>query len=252
MRLNLERGQIATSRLGMNGVELQKRLENIQLRVLQEKNMLIADNPSWDIRNDVRITTLNNLFISLGRTRLGIQFLGELLDDDWFDKNSPGSTQELRIDQVVSFEKLIKYSFGMDFFTIAETAFRNFLRALDPSACNNGTGSFNAIYDCLLGSRQLNFLSDERAVAKELLTMSRLLRNLIHNSGTFFSENGQDKTIRYKGKTYTFKHRKRVSFAYWDLLLKLADDIYQLLVKIISHPNIKSLSHILDPYVTRN
>jgi len=65
----------------------------------------------------------------------------------------------------------------MDFFTGVETSFRIFLRALDPTACNNGTGPFNTIYDCLLGSKQLNFPATERAAAKELLNLSRLLRN---------------------------------------------------------------------------
>ena len=101
MRANQERGQIIISRLGMNGFDLQKRLEIIQRSVLQDKEQFVAANPSWKVRNDARITSLNNLFTSLGRTRLGLQFLSELLDDDWFQLHSPDSTRELRIDQAV-------------------------------------------------------------------------------------------------------------------------------------------------------
>ena len=251
MRINEERGLIINTCLGMNGLDLQRRLVSIQRSVLQDKNELIGANPSWNIRTDARITRLNHLFTSLDRTRLGRIFLGELLDDDWFQHNFIDASPQHRIDYAVGFERSVKYNFGMDFITGIEISFRIFLRAIDPLACNNTTGAFKAIYECLLGSRKLNFPTDERTAAKELLDLSRLLRNLIHNGGVYFSEDGQNETTNYKGETYTFQHGQPVNFVYWKLLLELADDIRQLLVKVISHSIIVSTHYIPDPFVVR-
>ena len=247
MHLDKERFQIITLIIGMNGIELLNLLENLQNVVLRDKELLIAEKPSWNVVNDARITSVNNLFSSLARTRLELQFLGELLDDDWWLDHSPESTPNMKIDHLISFEKLIKYSFGMDFFTYVESSFRIFLRVLDPNACNNGSGPFKNIYECLFGAKQLAFIGGERTSAIELLILIRLIRNLIHNNGIFFSDDGQNEIVNYKGRIFTFVHGKPVDFMYWSLLIEIADDIRQLLIKVISHPKIKSIPHILDP-----
>ena len=248
MNMDQERYQILTQILGMDGRKIIKRLENIQLSVLHDKEHLLVTNPSWNILTDARIRSINTLFSSLRRTGLGFVFLNELLDNDWFQLHSPTSTRELKIDQVVSFEKLVKYNFGMDFFTCIETSFRIFLRVLEPNACNSGTGPFKNVYEFLLGPNLLNFQDDERPFAIELINLSRLLRNLIHNSGVYFSNDGRNEIASYKGKIYTFRHGKPIDFMYWEFLLEITDDIHKLLGKVISHPRIEGIPHILDPY----
>lgn len=250
MQLNKERVKVITHIFGMEGIELLNRLENLQNVVLKDKQVLIVENPSWNVKNDVRITSVVNLFDSLARTRLELQFLGELLDEDWWLINSPKTPQKIKINHLVSFERLIKYSFGMDFFIYVESSFRTFLRAIDPKACNNATNSFQSIYKCLLGPKCLNFIDVERTSAIELLNLSRMIRNLIHNSGTFFSDNGQNETLSYKGRTYFFCYEKPVNFMYWALVIEITDDIRQLLIKAISHPKIKSIPHIVGPTFT--
>src|SRR5689334_18749741 len=124
MKVNQVRGQIAIARLGMNGTALSEELLAIEEQVLGDKRRLIAAFAGRDISKDARLTALNNFSVYLGRARLQIHLLGELLDDEWFDKNSPGTPDKVKIDTVVSFEKSVKYSFGMDFFTSVETSFR--------------------------------------------------------------------------------------------------------------------------------
>ncbi len=232
----------------MNGNEIRNYLEVIGQSVLHDKSLLINTHPSWRIQSDVRFTSLNNLFISLERTRLGTVILEDLNGSNWFHLHSPSLPFEDRRKLTDNFEKLVKYNFGMDFFTGIETSFRIFLRAIDPIACDNGSGPFINIYGSLLGDKHLNFQDNERKAAIELLNLSRLIRNLNHNSGVHFSKDGNNETTNYKGNIYIFEHEKPVKFVYWELLLDLAAEIQRLLVTVINHPDIASIPHIPDPY----
>ena len=252
MRPNQERGNIIQARFGMSGIALQNKLEALQRVVLQDKKQLIAANHGRDLSQDTRLVAINNLFIFLGRTRMMIHFLGELLDDDWFDTNLPGLMQKDRIREAVSFENIIKYSFGMDFFTSIETSFRIFLRALDPTACKNGTDSFESIYQHLLGPKQLNLPTKDRSEAIELLNFVRVIRNLIHSGSVYSTADGRDKLMHYRGKIYTLHYGYPADFVYWELLLTLADDIRQLMVKVVTHPNLAKIPQIIDPYAEHN
>lgn len=252
MSPNQERGNIILARFGMSGLDLQNRLEALQRVVLQDKQRLMSANPVRDLSKDARLVAINNLFMYLGRTRMMIHFLGELLDDDWCDANMPGSLQKDRIIEAVSFEKMIKYSFGMDFFTSIETSLRIFLRTLDPTACKNGTGPFKSIFEHLLGPKQLNLPAQDRNDAIELLNFVRVIRNLIHSGSVYFADDGKDTTLNYRGKTYTLRHGYPADFVYWELLLTLADDIRQLMVKIVYHPKLASIPQITDPYAAHS
>lgn len=253
MNVNQKRGDIIVHRLGMNGQNLQQELADIQLAIVTDKKQMIATNPNWDVKKDMRITSLNNLAVIVARTGLGVEFLSELLDDDWWETHLSNSLPEDdKIARTVSFEQIIKYNFGMDFFTGIEAGFRAFLRALDPNACRSATAAFKSIYDCLLGSNQLAFSATDRQSAIEILDFIRLIRNLIHNSGVYFSEDGGDKEQIYKGTKYAFRQGKPVDFVTWALLLTLARDIHQLLVTIIKQPKIVAVTEITDPFSAHN
>lgn len=249
MNLNHEHEHLNRRNLAMNGIEIRNCLEVIAQSVLHDKGLLKKTHPSWN-QKDARFTSLNNLFISLERTRLGTVFLDDLTNPNWFIHHSPSMRYEVSQELAINFEKMVKYNFGMDFFTGIETSFRIFLRAIDPIACDNGSGPFINIYGSLLDNQHLNFQDTERDAAIELLNLSRLLRNLNHNSGVYFSKNGIDETTDYKEKIYKFEHNKLVNFVYWELLIDLADEIHQLLVTVINHPKIVSIPNIQDPYHT--
>jgi len=248
VNLNRERATIIINHLGMNGGELSKKIEIVQKSVLDDLHNLETTYQAW-LKSDARLTSLRNMASHLGRTRLEIEVLGDLLDDEWFDCHSVDLNQKSRTEETVQFARLMKYSFGMDLFTVLETSFRTILRELDPLACNHATGNFINIYTCLLGKKQLAFPSDELGPGLELLNFVRLIRNLIHNSSVYFSEDGSDITLNYKGNSYTFCHGKPIFFMTWELLIILAEDIHQLLYRIITHEKIVGLQAITDPYV---
>lgn len=252
MNINQRRADIILHRLGMNGITLQRRLADIQESVLRDKEQLIAAHPVWDLR-DARIRSLYRLFGILGGAGLGIHFLGKLLDDDWWQENERTSMpQDAKDAYTVNLEMSVKYGFGMGFFTSLEASFRTFLRAIDPEVCKKSTAPFKNIYQCLLGAKQLGFSPADRKAAENLLNFVRLIRNLIHNNGVYFDEEDEDKREAYDGAEYHFRHGKPVDFVSWELLLKLADDIRQLLVQVISHKKIATIDQIEDLFVAYN
>jgi hypothetical protein len=230
--------------------DLFARLENFQIEISKELNLLKTGNPTWNAKKDVRITSITCLFSSIGRTRLALVFLTELLDDDWWQEYSPASDQEMRLDHLSWFERVTKFNLGLDFFTYTESSLRTLLRALDPTACNKGTAEFQSIYKCLIGPSQLNFIGADHTAAIQLLELSRLTRNTIHNNGAYFSKKGQDETVSYKGRLITFKHGKSIDFMYWSFLIEIAEDLHHLLYKVITHPMIKWIPEIVDPMYT--
>jgi hypothetical protein len=174
------------------------------------------------------------------------------LDDEWYQSNISHETQqdpEYKMILTIEWEKATKHRFGMSLFTITESSFRVFLRSIDSAACRGATSSFESIYKCLLGPKQLDFAAADQKLAEELLDFIRIIRNLIHNDGVFFDEKGKDKVANYRGSQYNLYNGKPVDFVTWKLLLDLANDIQRLLLLIISQPQIGSRSEVVDPFM---
>jgi hypothetical protein len=251
MKPDKKRVQIVLQLLGMPGDTLIQRLQVIKANAFNDKQQLTTANPGWSSQKDTRLLSLGKFINVCERTQFSLHILGKLLDDDWYQSNMENETQQdldYKTILTVEFEKSVKYGFGMSLFTLIESSFRVFLRAVDPVACRGATGAFASIHKSLLGSKQLDFPAADRQAAEELLDFVRLIRNLIHNDGVYFDEDGNDKTITYRGSQYHFYHSKPVDFVYWDLLLTLADDIRRLLIQLISHPKIAIQSQVTDPF----
>ncbi len=252
MKADEKRAQVIFHRLGMRGDTLIQRLQAIKEQAFNDKQRLTAANPGWNPQKDARLLSLGKFINVCERTQFGLHILGKMLDDDWYQSNMENETQqdpEYKMILTVEFEKSLKYGFGMSFFTVIESSFRIFLRAVDPTACKGATTTFDSIHKSLLGSKQLNFPAADRQAAEELLEMIRLVRNLIHNDGVYFDEDGNGKTITYQEVQYQFYHGKPVDFISWDLLLTLAEDIRRLLIQVVSHPKIAVQSEVTDPFM---
>lgn len=252
MKPDEKRIQVISHRLGMCGDILIQRLQTLKEQAFNDKQQLIAANPCWNPQKDARLLSLSKFINVLERTQFGLHILGKMLDDDWYQSNMENETQQdpnYKMILTVEFEKSLKYGLGMSLFTLTESSFRIFLRAVDPTACKGATTTFNSIYRSLLGSNQLNFPAVDRQAAEELLDFVRLVRNLIHNDGVYFDEDGNDKAIIYRDVQYHFYHGKPVDFVYWDLLLNLADDIRRLLVQVISSTKIATQNQVTDPFM---
>ena len=252
MRPDKTRVQVISRRLGMPGDILIQRLQTIKENAINDTQQLTVANSTWNPQKDARLLSLGKFINVCERTQFGLHILTKLLDDDWYQSNMENETQQdpdYKMILTVEFEKSLKYGFGMSLFTLIESGFRIFLRAVDPIACKGATGTFDSIHKSLLGSKQLNFPGANRQAAEELLDFVRLIRNLIHNDGVYFDEYGNDKTVIYKSTPYHFYHGKPIGFVYWDLLLTLADDIRRLLVQVISHPKIATQCQVSDPFM---
>lgn len=114
-------------------------------------------------------------------------------------------------------------------FAILEHSFRHFVRLIDPLACKGGTGSFYQVRNYLL----------ERLSAKaqddyQLLSLSALVRNTIHNDGLFYPDDNKRRTISYKGVEYEFNIAEPVAFATWEFIVMVAEDIATLLYRVVT------------------
>jgi hypothetical protein len=252
MKVDEKRVQVILHRLGMPGDTLIQRLQVIKEQGLKDKQQLTTANPGWNPKKDARLLSLGKFINVCERTQFGLHILGKMLDDDWYQSNMDDETQqnpEYKMILTVEFEESLKYGFGMSLFTVIESSFRIFLRAVDPTACRGATTPFASIHKCLLGSKQLNFPDADRQAANELLEIVRLVRNLIHNDGVYFDECGNDKALTYRGIPYQFFHSKPVNFVYWALLLTLGEDIQRLLIQVITQPRIVVQSQVTDPFM---
>jgi hypothetical protein len=252
MKPDEKRAQVILHRLGVSGDILIQRLQAIKEDAFNGKQQLITINPNWNPHKDVRLLSLGKFINICERTQFGLHILGKMLDDDWYQSNMEIETRQdpdYKMVLTVEFERSLKYGFGISIFTLIESSFRIFLRAVDSAACKNATTAFDSIYKSLLGSKQLNFSINDRQTAEELLDFIRIIRNLIHNDGVYFDEEGKDKTVTYLGIQYSLYIGRPVDFVYWDLLLTLANDVRRLLFQVISHPNIIMQSQITDPFM---
>jgi hypothetical protein len=239
----------------MNGDVLTQNLQELKERVFHDKEHLTSANASWDVQRDARIIALGKFINIVERTQFGVHLLGKLLDEDWYQTNLDHPTQQepdYKLILTVEFEKSTKYNFGMSLFILIESSLRVFLRAIDPIACRGSTTAFESIYNALLGSNQLNFPNPERQNIIEILNFIRLVRNLIHNDGVYFDQNGHNSVVTYQGNTYRFVNGQPVNFVYWSLLLLQAEDIRQILMRLISDGRIIAIPHIADPFASHS
>jgi len=132
-------------------------------------------------------------------------------------------------------------------YSIIESRFRIFTRAIQPQAFNEGTDKFYKIYIWLLDRLELA----ERY--KNLLRLFGLIRNSIHNNGVYMNKrNPQPKPIPYNGKEYTFEHSKAVLLgnAYNLIISEITPDLITMMEKIITSNEIITKPYLRDPMRT--
>lgn len=199
---------------------------------------LRSSHPDWDPETDIRISGFGKLQNAITATTFGIKFYTDnLLKPKWWNNNSSGYTSEDK--------KLINRAF-MDFqrigliqvsFLAIESTIRSLLREVDPNACTGGTDPFKNIYECLIRTK----LTGCNTEWCDFLDLWREVRNTIHNNGIYFSKDGLDKTVSFKGNAYKFYHKKKVDFVTWDMLSNIQRDACILLREIVDHDEVSSI-----------
>lgn len=218
-------------------------------RATADLNRLHALHPTWIRNDDPRLNVFLRLINVWIPTLLGLTLEAKQLEDRaWWDEylKTPTGPMPERDRWLMTAEYLtfIRRGFLLGTATTIENCLRALLRAIDPLACNSGTGEFRNIYECLIKTK----LSHAPANAMDLLDLWRLIRNSQHNNGAHFSRRGTDDTVTYKGTAYVFRHGRTVNFLGWPLVLWLADDARHLLADIVADTVVSGLGPITDIY----
>jgi len=191
---------------------------------IQEKNFGLKDFRTILISRPLNSIVLQILFFKANQTTI--------YNHDWWDKiNVP---IEGRKGFAERFDMFYKHYGFIQFISIVESEFRILIRKIWPGSCNNGNSSFNSIYSKILSELKLNEF-------KELFDFVRLIRNTVHNNGTYLPEkNTGDKILNFKSKQYTFSYGEKIDFFFSELLADIEEEIFNCLFKIIEHDKIKN------------
>lgn len=210
---------------------------------------LRAIYPDRDPETDIRISGFGKLQNAMTATTLGIKFYtAHLINPEWRDKNSSGYSPEDKkriIRPYMDFQQIGLTQVG---FLAIESTVRSVLREVNPNACNGGIGPLRNIYECLIRTKLTGFNTGWC----DFLDMWREVRNTIHNNGIYFSKDGSDKTISFKGNTYQLCHKKKVDFVTWDMLCNIQDDARVFLREIVDHPQVAGIGGTITDLYGRN
>jgi hypothetical protein len=227
-----------------------RKVECLRDRAAAQKDTLCLRYPSWDAVHDARLTTFAKVINVANSAQLALTFVGQhLLDPNWWHGTAkekiPPNDANIYINEFVNFAKI---AFVQFLFSSIESGFRILLRAVDPSACSQGTAEFKSVYECLLRSK----LATTPPGGIDLLDLLRFIRNTVHNNGVFFNRSGTDEQVAYKGKTYSFFYGKAVDFVTWDSLISVAQDLIDLVVAVVSDGSVAGIAgRIQDPFAQR-
>jgi len=128
---------------------------------LSQKTLLEKHN--FDQMKDARVTIFSKCIVAIDSTLLGILLrLSSLNEEEWWNRiwltelRLPAVPDEQSIKMMRrNFMEFLVVGFFHSFFSAIESAFRIYLREIDPIACNNGTADFEAIYNCLFKELKL-------------------------------------------------------------------------------------------------
>jgi hypothetical protein len=243
-------------------VPLIKRLQEIRSHLIDDydrverflPNALTGNEKLTGFSEDARLTGIAHLIRLVDCTLLSFTLMNDNLlppDNKWWDsvRTQPldSFNHSHRSMTVNTFNNsFIKFGFLHKLFSTIENTSRLVLRALDPAAANNATSSIFSVWRELFPR-----LTAQTANSADLRTLLRLTRNTIHNNGIYVSKQRQDEQVAYKGTIYHFTHMKPINFVNWTFLIERLDDVRELLVSIVTDPNVIGITNpILDPFAT--
>lgn len=223
-----------------------KNIESIQIirdSFSNNKDKIIAQFPSWNPIKDARITIFSKCINVCISTQLSFTFMYfHLTKVDWWKQIAKSEIpQKDAIIYANEFNMFTKIGFIQFTFSSIESAFRLYVKSLNPTACNNGTAEFKSIYSWLL--KRANLQAHEN-----LLDLLRLIRNTIHNNGVYFHKSGSNESVTFKGKNYNFNVGSPVDFVTWDFIFEIMTNIEDLIIEVVKSNVINVINQIDDPF----
>lgn len=236
----------------MQALDLLQGMQLLRDRNRAEAVGLETRHPGWDGNSDARIAFFwrahgiaqSAFVLSTFQTRT-------LMTEEWWKTAfgqvpSEGDLASCR-DEVMRF---IGVGLFHSIFSVLEAGMRVMIRHVAPGKFRDGTGSFRDIYVHVLDQA-------ERKDSEAFFDVLRLLRNTIHNNGTYFSPNGRDEVVQFDGRTFEFRHGRVVDFRSWGFdnaysfslpaLVHLAGEM----VAIVESPHFAAPTSVPDPTLSR-
>jgi hypothetical protein len=200
----------------------------------------------FDPKKDIRLSSFGHLLTTINSTILTLTYFCQYLmkKEWWFAYISESYSESTIVKKVNRYSWYGRASLFHFSFSTFESTTRLILRALDSSACKNGTAEFKSIYSCLLRNK----LSEYPESSLEFVDLLRCIRNTIHNNGIYFHHRFQQEQVVWKRKKYNFIFGQPVAYTNWDFCLLLVDEMRKLLEIIIDDENVKTIDmEITDP-----
>ena len=214
-----------------------KRTEDILQKVVASRDQLASQHTTWAANGDARLAALNRCVNILTSLLLSFAFIEQCLSNKaWWDANVQGTLSDRQV-QLSEYDQFIKIGFTQALFSVIDSHFRAFLSAIDPTACNGGRGPFENIRAALF--KRISNTSDQD---RELLELFRLVRNTIHNNGAYKPDTPRSSTLSYRGEVYEFKDGHHITFADWEVVLQIAEDVCDLFRRLVLTPTIEAVS----------
>lgn len=232
----------------MKILELTQQIQGI-IDALSEEKLKLGRGvyATCDSERDARLTVYSKLINPCNSLNLALTFMATNLSSKlWWKDRTKGEISSADIAMFLrEFEAFSKIGFVQSIFSSIESSLRLYLRAVAPSACSQGTASFNSVYECLFKSH----LCCEPTQGIELLELLRNVRNTIHNNGVYFSKTSANQQIAWKGNQFSFEHGKPVGFVTWPFLLEIVEALQKMVGQVVTDPKLIGIStNIIDPY----
>jgi hypothetical protein len=209
----------------------------IRKKILDDLAKLKSRQPNL-IDDDIRLyffNLINNILLDTG---IAYRLSDNLNLVEWWTKNIPDCPNEIRPQRIEIFHKGLGINLLYSSYSLTEDAFRQLIRRVKPTACNNGKSAFINIYECLL--KELNVTYDE-----SLFKLFRLARNCQHNNGFYFPErNTNSETVTYRGVTYHFPYGQKVQYPNGLPILLILYDISDLYFQMCESEKLKAIDII--------
>ena len=216
-------------------VKLQKEYEDA-------KQLVLEAHPAWKRWTDARPQALGRCANRLQNIFLcGCHERQNLTSKRWWREHVSVDITDLgcRV-SLVEFDSFLIGTACVMMFSTIEHSIRVFLRALCPSACQNGRAHFQSVYRKLLTELDLKRW-------EPLLVVWSALRNATHNNFQFLPPNGKDLSVTFDGRTFAYADGDHFA-ADWKLFLWLGAHANNMLVDIIGSQKMVDIAAIADPY----
>lgn len=226
-------------------VAVMKPLEQLIIALKNERERILQRHPTWKA-TDARVTIFTKYANTLSSVHLGLIFEHEHFSHrQWsmpprFAEMTP-MTGDDSINELVAFDRFLRVGCIQMQVSAIESSFRFYVRALDPTACKNGHSEFEPLYRWLFKRLDLQHY-------EPLMQLLLSVRNTIHNDGVYFHRLGHNKTLVYKGTTYSFEVGKGVNFVTWPFLLYLAEELIHMIIEVVESKTLATLVTIDDPF----